>query len=138
MKYSLHSVIIVVLIGLSACSSIDNNQQGDNYIEVNPRQGDKVQQVCNIDGWGQFEGDNKALIVYNSRREAFKLSMIGMCDADWAMSQIVIDGNAGANCVGRGSKIATDANFSRNGVCTVMSVHQWLSVKKSDEKLSNE
>ena len=141
MKKSLCSIIILGLFGLGACSSTESTQQETTVKEVSPRQGEEVKRVCNIDGWGQVEGDGKALIVYNSRREAFKLSMIGLCDADWAMSRILIDGNSGANCVGRGSKIATDANFSRSGICTVMKVHQWLPprvAKTEDNSLSAE
>ncbi|NQY35194.1 MAG: hypothetical protein HRT37_09560 [Alteromonadaceae bacterium] len=127
MKIATKLIALTLSLLVSACSSTSENVSAE-LEKVDPRQGEAVTQVCKISGWGQIEGDGNVLLIYNYRREAFKLSMVGFCDADWAMSHILIDGKGGANCVARGSKITTDANFSRGGSCTVMKIHKWLSL----------
>jgi len=138
MNKLVHILMVSSVLFISGCSLTPENNERSNANEVDPRQGEEVQRVCNIDSWGQIDGNGKALIVYDSRRQAYKLSMIGLCDADWAMSRILIDGNSGNNCVGRGSKIATDANFARGGACTVMKVHQWLPKENKEQESEQE
>ncbi|NQZ24614.1 MAG: hypothetical protein HRT53_21545 [Colwellia sp.] len=113
------------------CSTTSEDKQVKTVKKISPRQGEEVQRVCNINGWSN--GERNSLIVHNSKRESYKLSLIGMCDAEWAFSKIAMSSHFGRDCITRGDKIATDANTSRGATCTVMKIHQWLPEKEKSE-----
>jgi len=115
---------MLVLIG---CSATSEENQATKVTKKSPRQGEEVQRICNINGWSN--GERNSLIVHKSKRESFKLTLIGMCDAEWAFSKIATSSISGRDCITRGDKIATDANGSRGATCTVMKIHQWLPEK---------
>ena len=120
---------MVLLIG---CSTTPVDNQAKTVKKISPRQGEEVQRVCNINGWSN--GERNSLIVHNSKHESYKLSLIGMCDAEWAFSKIAMSSNFGRDCITRGDKIATDANSSRGATCTVMKIHKWLPEKEKSKE----
>ncbi|MFT5294013.1 MAG: hypothetical protein ACI9YH_000019 [Colwellia sp.] len=135
LKAILIPTCMIIAVG---CSTTSENSLSENTKQVSPRQGEEVQRVCNINGWSNAESNKNAIIVHNSRREAYKLSLIGMCDADWAMHKIGMTSKGGRNCLSRGDKIVTDADVSRGAVCTVMKIYHWLPEDQESKKTVEE
>jgi len=128
------ALISTFALSITACTNTPDNKQGDTAKKVSPRQGEEVQQVCHINGWNNAAGERNAIIVHDRKRQAYKVSLIGMCDADWAMHKIALTSKTGRDCLTRGDKVATDASTSRGTACTVMKIHEWLPKQKASEK----
>jgi hypothetical protein len=126
------------MILTAACTTTTSVDQDENTKKVSSRIGEAVQRVCNIDSWNNVEGEKNALIIYNNKREIYKVSLIGMCDPDWAMQKIGMTSKGGRNCLSRGDKIVTDADVSRGAVCTVMKINHWLPIEAKSEKATTE
>ncbi|WNC67969.1 DUF6491 family protein [Thalassotalea nanhaiensis] len=134
---SLSSAIALLLL-LTACASTEQSQKDK---PVDPRQGEAVNQICftgNMDGWSPLEGDNKALIVFDRRDDAYKLDLVGTCDPQWAMMRIATVSRGASNCLSRGDKIFTDAGMSRHDSCTIMKIYKWHPENVTDEKKPSE
>lgn len=133
--------LTILLVG---CGSTEQSQKPK---EVDPRQGEKVSQVCftgDMDGWSTLESDNKALIVYGRRNAPHKLTLIGTCDPEWAMLRIGTIKRHGSNCLSRGDQVVTDAGLNMHDRCTITQIHKWHPEKlptsddeKSDDKQSS-
>jgi len=138
MNKTILALISTLVISITACTNTPVNNQSENTKKVNPRQGEEVQQVCHINGWNNAVGERNAIIVHDRKRQAYKVSLIGMCDADWAMHKIAMTSKTGRDCLTRGDKIATDATTSRGAACTVMKIHKWLPKQKTSEKVKDQ
>ncbi|KGJ89235.1 DUF6491 family protein [Thalassotalea sp. ND16A] len=126
-------VIFFAVALLSACAATEQAKE-----EKTPdiRQGEAVNQICfnrNMDGWRPLEDDNKALIVFDRRRQAYKLDLIGTCDPQWAMMRIATISRGSSSCLSRGDKVITDADMSRHDSCTIMKIYKWHPEKLNDE-----
>ncbi|OUS23227.1 hypothetical protein A9Q98_15875 [Thalassotalea sp. 42_200_T64] len=127
------SVVFFAVALLSACAATDNPKQ-EKAPDI--RLGEEVNQICfnrNMDGWRPLEDDNKALIVFDRRRQAYKLDLIGTCDPQWAMLRIATISRGNSSCLSRGDKVITDADMSRHDSCTIMKIHKWHPEKLQDE-----
>ena len=135
MKYI--SLAILSTLFLSACAITDDNKEPE---KIDPREGETVNQICfagRMDGWSPLEGDNKALIVYDRRNEAYKLTLVGTCDPQWAMMRIATVSRGSSSCLSRGDKVITDADMDRYDNCTIMRINKWHPEKlEVEEKLN--
>lgn len=134
-------ISILCAFSLTACT---NNKLNTEPKKIDPRQGEEVNQICfnrTMDSWSPLEGENKALLVYDSRNDPYKLDLIGTCDPEWAMMRIATISRGASNCLSRGDKVITDADMDRHDSCTIMRIYKWhpekLDKEESQEKISN-
>ncbi|TRX53955.1 DUF6491 family protein [Thalassomonas sp. M1454] len=113
------------LLLLSACATNTADQAPQ---KPDPRQGEEVTQICfnrTMDSWSPIEGENKALVVFDRRKEQYKLDLIGTCDPDFAMLRIATISRGASNCLSKGDKVITDADMDRHDNCTIMGIYKW-------------
>ncbi|WOH39465.1 DUF6491 family protein [Thalassotalea fonticola] len=135
----LHKILIVTL-ALSLVSACVSNSETKEPQQPDPRQGEEVNQICfnrTMDSWSPLEGENKALLVYDSRNDPYKLDLIGTCDPEWAMMRIATVSRGASNCLSRGDKIITDADMDRHDSCTIMKIYKWHPEKLENKDDSN-
>lgn len=130
---------VISMLVLSACSSTEQTQQKLS-VDEDPRIGEEVKSVCStrfIKGWQHVDNDKNALILNMPRNQSYKVSLIGTCDADWALSKIAIVSRTGSSCLYQGDKVFTDSNMNIPSSCTVNKIELWhpekLAPLKSDE-----
>lgn len=134
-KIMLKNILLVSSVTLlSACAV---NPDDAKPKKVDPRQGEEVNQVCfnrTMDSWSPIEGENKALIVFDRRKEQYKLELIGTCDPEFAMMRIVTVSRGSSSCLSKGDKVITDADMDRNDSCTIMGIYKWHPEKEEKNK----
>ena len=136
MKQILLAIVVTILV--SACVTSGNDVSEPK--KVDPRQGEEVNQICfnrNMDGWSPLEGNNKAILVTDRRRDEYKLDLIGTCDPQWAMMRIATISRGNSSCLSRGDKIVTDADMNMQDSCTIRRIYKWhpdkLELKKPSQ-----
>ena len=127
---------------ISACSSTESKKELVS-VENDPRIGDEVKSVCSIRsirGWQHVDNDRDALIVNMPRDKSYKLSLMGFCDAEWAMTKIAVVSKTGSQCMHRGDKVLTDSDVMSSGACTIHKIQEWYpeKLKEQDEKESKD
>ena len=137
MKNLMKIGFLAAAVSLASCSATDDIADNEKQ-EISPRQGEEVQQVCNINGWTNADHEHNALIVNTMRRESFRLTLVGICDPDWAMHRIAMSNKSGRDCITRGDRIITDANTNRGAFCTVTKIHKWLPLDEEQTQGSDE
>ncbi|MDG1731749.1 MAG: DUF6491 family protein [Thalassotalea sp.] len=134
-KIMLKNILLVSSVSLlSACAVNPDDAQPK---KVDPRQGEEVNQVCfnrTMDSWSPIEGENKALIVFDRRKEQYKLDLIGTCDPEFAMMRIATVSRGSSSCLSRGDKVITDADMDRHDSCTIMGIYKWHPEKEEKNK----
>lgn len=134
-KIMLKNILLVSFVSLlSACAVNPDDAQPK---KVDPRQGEEVNQVCfnrTMDSWSPIEGQNKALIVFDRRKEQYKLDLIGTCDPEFAMMRIATVSRGSSSCLSRGDKVITDADMDRHDSCTIMGIYKWHPEKEEKNK----
>ena len=120
--------IIIACLTMSLISACANNDESKEPKKIDPRQGEEVNQICfnrNMDGWSPLEGNNKAILVTDRKRDEYKLDLIGTCDPQWAMMRIATISRGNSSCLSRGDKIVTDADMNMQDSCTIMRIYKW-------------
>ena len=109
---------------------------GKDEKTVDPRQGEKVNQVCfagSISGWR--ENGRRSILINRGVNDWYKLDLAGACDPDWAFGSIGLETWAGSGCISRGDKIHTnDSNIP--GTCVITGIYKWNEdavAEESDE-----
>lgn len=137
------SLLTISLVAfLSACSSTEEKKEIVS-VENDPRIGEEVKSVCSIRsirGWQHVDNDRDALIVNMPRDKSYKLSLMGFCDAEWAMTKIAVVSKTGSQCMHRGDKVLTDSDVMSSGACTIHKIQEWLPerLKEQDNKKTSE
>lgn len=130
---------IVVALAISGCGSTGEKKEVVS-IENDPRIGQEVKSVCSIRsirGWQHVDNDRDALIVKMPRDKSYKLSLMGFCDAEWAMTKIAVVSKTGSQCMHRGDKVLTDSDVMASGACTIHKIQEWYPEKLAELNKEN-
>ncbi|WP_394175769.1 DUF6491 family protein [Thalassotalea litorea] len=129
LKYSLLTVLLVI----GGCSG--NGEQSSAAKEVDPRQGKEVSQVCyasSLDSWSTLDSERKALLIYPRSNKAYKLTLSGTCDPQWAFTRIATVQRMGSSCLSRGDKVVTDVTGGMVDSCIITRIYEWHPEKSKD------
>lgn len=136
MKYILISLVLVLSTALSGCSSTTEKETPRYTKENDPRVGDSVSQVCfnsGISGWSEVDNDRNALLVHFGVNRIYKVQLIGMCEADWAMSRIAVISRTNSSCMSRGDKVLTDAQNHATSSCSITKIYEWHDIAEKEK-----
>ncbi|TKB47145.1 DUF6491 family protein [Thalassotalea mangrovi] len=124
---------IPLLLMIFGCGS--NGTGTAEQKPVDPRQGKEVSQVCyasSLDRWSTLDNERKALLIYPRANKAYKLTLSGTCDPQWAFTRIATVQRMGSSCLSRGDKIVTDMSGGMADSCIITRIHEWHPEKTSD------
>lgn len=125
--------LLAILFILSGCSSSSSESVEEK--PVDPRQGKEVSQVCyasSLDRWSTLDNERKALLIYPRSDKAYKLTLSGTCDPQWAFTRIATVQRMGSSCLSRGDKVVTDINGGMVDSCIITRIHEWHPEKSKD------
>lgn len=139
MANSMYLPVALAASLLAGCASNDDLVKAKYDKENDPRVGDEIERVCfnnNISGWSDVDNDNNALLVHFGAKRSYKVKLIGMCEADWAMARIAVVSRIGSSCMSVGDKIVTDAQMNSLSSCTITDIYEWHDVEP-EQTVSN-
>jgi len=111
---------------LMGCQTSPETPKQNNKPDV--RIGEAVNQICfarSINGWETVDKRNDVIVLNQSVKNKYILSLAGVCDQQWAMSRIGTVSRGNSSCLSRGDKIITDNNMNRGASCTIMKINEW-------------
>lgn len=128
MKYLIILLMTAVTSLTTGCAATDTDNVVKYEKDSDPRVGDSVDRVCfnrSITGWSNLDNDNNALLVHFGVNRSYKVKLVGMCEANWAMARIAVVSKQGSSCMSVGDKIVTDAQMNSVSSCTITEIFEW-------------
>ncbi|TLU67211.1 hypothetical protein FE810_02705 [Thalassotalea litorea] len=125
--------LLTTLLAIGGCSG--NGEQSSAAKEIDPRQGKEVSQVCyasSLDSWSTLDSERKALLIYPRSNKAYKLTLSGTCDPQWAFTRIATVQRMGSSCLSRGDKVVTDVTGGMVDSCIITRIYEWHPEKSKD------
>jgi hypothetical protein len=119
--------VIFAAMAIIGCTQTTMTEVDPHPTLPDSRLGDEVRQICfasSINGWKEFNGERRSVILTKGVKDEYKLELSGICDISQGMNSIATR-TRGSSCLSRGDEIIVSNGFSGVDRCFIKKIYQW-------------
>jgi hypothetical protein len=119
--------VIFAAMAVIGCTQTTMTEVDPHPTLPDSRLGDEVRQICfasSINGWKEFNGERRSVILTKGVKDEYKLELSGICDISQGMNSIATR-TRGSSCLSRGDEIIVSNGFSGVDRCFIKKIYKW-------------